>query len=100
MNDKLDLTLTNQMSGVAQLQDEMEAFARQHALPAAVLHAVQLALEEHLTNILSHGYDDLREHQIRVQIWLQASAIRIEVEDDGHAFNPLERTAPDLSKPI
>jgi serine/threonine-protein kinase RsbW len=100
MNAQLELTLANQRSAVAQLQDQLEAFARQHGLAARVLHDVQLALEEHLTNILSYGYDDKLEHQIRIRLGLSAPELRVEVEDDGHPFNPLERPAPDLSQPI
>ncbi len=100
MNDQLELTLANQRSEVARLQDQLEAFARQHGLAARVLHDVQLALEEHLTNILSYGYGDKLEHQIRVRIQFSAPELRVEVEDDGRPFNPLERPAPELSKPI
>ena len=100
MNARLELTLANRRPEVARLQDELETFARQHRLPARVLHDVQLALEEHLTNVLSHGYDDTLAHQIRVSLQLEAAKLRVEVEDDGHPFNPLEHPAPDLSKPI
>ena len=61
---------------------------------------MQLALEEHLTNILSHGYNDKLEHQIRVWVQLNTPELRVEVEDDGRPFNPLEQPSPDLSQPI
>ena len=100
MNDQFELTLVNQQSEVARLLDRLEAFARQHGLAPRVLHDVQLALEEHLTNILVHGYDDEGEHSIRVHVQLSATDLRVEVADDGHPFNPLEHPAPDLTKPI
>jgi len=100
MNDQFELTLVNQRSEVARLLDRLEAFARQHGLAPRVLHDVQLALEEHLTNILVHGYDDEGEHSIRVHVQLNAADLRIEVADDGRPFNPLEQPAPDLTKPI
>jgi len=100
MNGQLELTLTNQKSAVVGLHDQLEVFARQHGLAARVLHEAQLALEEHLTNIISYGYDDKLEHQIKVRVQLNASVLRIEVEDDGHPFNPLEQPMPDISKPI
>jgi serine/threonine-protein kinase RsbW len=100
MTKQLALTLPNQRSGVARLQDQLESFAQQHGLAARALHDVQLALEEHLTNILSYGYDDKLEHQIRVRVELNPAELRVEVEDDGHPFNPLERLAPDIFKPI
>jgi len=100
MNDQFELTLANQQSEVARLQDQLESFSRQHGFAARVLHDVQLALEEHLTNILSHGYNDKLEHQIRVRVQLHAPELRVEVEDDGRPFNPLAQPSPDLSKPI
>jgi len=100
MNDQFELTLANQRSEMARLQDQLESFARQHGLAARVLHDVQLALEEHLTNILSHGYNDKLEHQIRVWVQLNTPELRVEVEDDGRPFNPLEQPSPDLSQPI
>jgi serine/threonine-protein kinase RsbW len=100
MKEQLELTLVNQRSGVTHLQDQLEAFARQHGLAVRVLHDLQLALEEHLTNILSYGYDDKLEHHIRIRLRLQTTELQVEVEDDGHPFNPLERHPPDLSKPV
>jgi serine/threonine-protein kinase RsbW len=100
MNDPLELTLLNQRSEVARLQDQLETFAQQHGLAARLLHDVQLALEEHLTNVFSYGYDDTLEHQIKVRVHLTLPELRVEVEDDGSPFNPLERLAPDIAKPI
>lgn len=100
MIDQFELTLRNQQSEVSRLQDQLESFARKHGLPARVLHDVQLALEEHLANILSHAYEDALEHLINVCAQLSATELRIRVEDDGRPFNPLDRPEPDLSQPI
>ena len=100
MIHQFELTLPNQRSEIARLQDQLESFAHQHGLAARALHDAQLALEEHLTNVLSHGYDDTLEHQIRVRVQLNKPELRIEVEDDGVPFNPLAQPAPDISKPI
>lgn len=100
MMNQLELFLSNQRSEIPRVQDELEQFARQHQIAARPFHGLQLALEEHLTNILSHAYDDTREHQIKVRVQLNPGELRVEVEDDGRPFNPLEWSAPDLSKPI
>ena len=74
--------------------------ARQHAIPERNLHEVQLALEEHLTNIVRCAYDDEREHHIKVVLNLAAPELQIQIEDDGRPFNPLAHPAPDLTLPI
>lgn len=100
MNDPLELTLANRKSEVARLQDQFESFALNQGIAARILHEVQLALEEHLANILAHGYDDKLEHRIRVRIALENREMRVQVEDDGRPFNPLEHPAPNLSLSI
>jgi len=100
MTYQLDLTLLNRATEIARGQDQLERFAAAHHFPDRKLHEVQVALEEHLTNILHYGYDDHREHQIQIGVRLAADEMRIQVQDDGHAFNPLEHPAPDFSLPL
>jgi len=100
MTDQLELILVNRATEIARAQDELERLAAAHHFPDRPLHAVQVALEEHLTNILNYGYDDSGEHHIQIGVRLTAAELRIEVQDDGRPFNPLEHPAPDLSLPL
>jgi len=100
MTHQLDLTLLNRASEIARGQDQLEQFATVHHFPDRKLHEVQVALEEHLTNILQHGFDDHVEHQIQIGVGLSGKELCLEVQDDGRAFNPLTYPAPDLSVPL
>jgi serine/threonine-protein kinase RsbW len=100
MTHQLDLTLLNRAAEIARVQDQLEQFAAAHHFPGRKLHEVQVALEEHLTNIIHYGYDDHAEHPIQIGVRLDDAEWRIQVEDDGHAFNPLTHPAPDLSLPL
>jgi anti-sigma regulatory factor (Ser/Thr protein kinase) len=100
MTNRLELTLVNRAAEIARVQDSLEQFAGQHAVPERKLHEVQLALEEHLTNIVHYAHSDGREHCIKVVCELSASQLQIQIEDDGCPFNPLERPAPDLTLPF
>src|SRR5262245_60061575 len=100
MSKPVEFILLNRPSEIARLQDELESLGRQEGLAPKVLHDVQLAVEEHLTNILNHGFSDQRDHQIKVQLRSDESEFCIEVEDDGRPFNPLDQPAPNLSLPI
>jgi anti-sigma regulatory factor (Ser/Thr protein kinase) len=100
MTTPLELILLNRPSEIARLQDQLESLAGQLRLPPKTLHEVQLAVEEHLTNILKYGFEDESEHQIRVQVLAAPTELRIEVEDDGRPFDPLKHSPPDLSQPL
>ena len=100
MTTPLELVLLNRSSEIARFQDQLEALAAQLNLPPTPFHEVQLAVEELLSNIIKHGFDDRGEHQIRVRVIAAASEFRIEVEDDGRPFDPLKHPAPDLLQPL
>jgi len=82
------------------LLEALQTFARAHNLPAPVVQAADLALEEHLTNIINHGYTDTRPHRVSVRFALEQGFLVIEVEDNGKAFNPLEAPKVDTSLPL
>ncbi len=82
------------------MQDQLETLAREQGIPPKVLHEIQLAVEELLTNILNYAYPDQREHEIKVRLLPGESEFIIEVADDGRPFNPLEQPKPDLTLPL
>jgi anti-sigma regulatory factor (Ser/Thr protein kinase) len=95
----LQIVLKNQPREKQKVVQALEQFGRDHQLPAAVVQAADLALEEHLTNLMNYGFADNREHQIKVRFSM-ASHFIIEVEDDGPPFNPLQLPAVDTTMPL
>jgi anti-sigma regulatory factor (Ser/Thr protein kinase) len=61
---------------------------------------LHVALEEHLANVISHGYAPGETGRIVVRFGLEASFLRIEVEDDGRPFNLKEAPEVDTSLPL
>ena len=78
----------------------LEEFARQHHLAPAVLQAADLALEEHVTNVMRYAYEDTAPHEIRIRLALEPQRMQIEVEDDGRPYDPLSRPPVDTSEPL
>jgi serine/threonine-protein kinase RsbW len=100
MNPELELTVAISAAERSRTLDAVEAFGQQHGIPLRALHDVQLAIEEHLTNIQSYAYDAPGNHVIIVRLRLERDALRVEVEDDGCPFNPMQHSGPDLSLPL
>jgi len=96
----LEIILKNRPEETRKLLAALQSFVGAHDLPKPVVQAADLALEEHLTNVMSYGYDDGREHEIRVRLETNASHLVIEVEDDGRAFDPTQVPAADTSLPL
>ena len=96
----MEIVLTNRPEEKPRLLRALEAFAAEHRLPAKVLQAADLVLEEHVTNVLQYAYADTALHEIRVRLSCDEGALHVEVEDDGRAFNPLEAPPVDTSIPM
>lgn len=96
----MELILNNTLEDKERVLPVLEEFARNHQLPPKVLQAADLALEEHLTNLLAYAYDDKAPHPIVVRLTLEDRWLQIEVADDGRPFNPLSRPPVDTSLPL
>jgi serine/threonine-protein kinase RsbW len=96
----MSVTLVNDRSEVERLGRLVEAFGEEQGLAADAIFAVNLALDEVVTNIIRYAHDDGRQHSILVRLALEQDALIAEVEDDGRAFNPLDAPVPDIGAGI
>ena len=96
----LVISLRNDPAELTRLAGLLAGFAQQHEIGGADVLAVDLALHEHVTNIINYGYNDAEPHEILVRLRLQDRALFVEVEDDARAFNPLERPPADTTVPL
>jgi len=78
---------------------EVSRFLESKGIGGRSAYVADLALEELGTNILKYGYDDTAVHEIILYIQVQPGTLRLVLEDDGHPFNPLDYSEPDLHLP-
>ena len=96
----METKLYNKFSELSLLNQTLMEFGRHHGLAPTVVHDLNLALEEILTNIISYGYTDSQEHEIRVRLSMRPGEVKVEVEDDGQSFNPLAAPEPHTAKAL
>jgi len=93
------LTLTNDLAEIPRLAEAVEAFCEPFAPSMKDLLAIQLALEETVTNVINHGYKDHPAASRTFTVELAAPTpdrIRATITDDAPAYDPLARPEPDL----
>jgi serine/threonine-protein kinase RsbW len=93
----LEVSLHNQSSEIPAVHEALDEMAVRHVLSARLVARLHLALEEHLTNIISHGYKPGQAGTIAVRFALEPSALRVEIEDDAIPFNPAGVPAVDTA---
>jgi anti-sigma regulatory factor (Ser/Thr protein kinase) len=100
-SEELEIKVNNELSALERVNQALTEFGRRHRLAPKILHDINLAVEEILANIISYGYTDNREeHEIKLGVSVQPGEVRVDVEDDGRPFNPLEAPEPDTTKPL
>jgi serine/threonine-protein kinase RsbW/sigma-B regulation protein RsbU (phosphoserine phosphatase) len=94
VNAVAELRIRNQLDELARASAWLAQFAEGLALPTETLFRLDLGLTEALNNVVAYAYADAAEHEIRIRIAAEGDAVRLEVEDDGRAFDPLQAERP------
>lgn len=92
-------SLQSKTEALAAFLQTASAFLESHGLPARLVNAVKLVLEETLMNTIRYGYDNTGLHTIEVRIAVKSDEIHLCIEDDGRPFNPLTVPRQDRRKP-
>ncbi len=96
----LDISLTNDLRELAVVAGEVDAFCARHGIAPAIAYAVNLSLDELLTNTISYGYEDDGQHDIDIALRLEDGVIVVEISDDGVPFEPASAPVPDTDAPL
>ena len=100
----LEMILSNDIAEMGRVDAMVNEFGRRHDLPKALLHDVHLCLDEILSNIIRHGFDDDGKHEIALRMSVAENRVVIEVTDDARPFDPVQfpsavRSRLDARKP-
>jgi anti-sigma regulatory factor (Ser/Thr protein kinase) len=74
-------------------------FASAAGLSAQDLFALQIIVEELVTNVIDYGEVPAGEHAVTVDLTALDGLLTIVIRDRGKAYNPLRREDPDVTLP-
>jgi anti-sigma regulatory factor (Ser/Thr protein kinase) len=97
---RISLTITNELSEFGRITPRVLSFLDEHAVHHTVGYFVRVAVEELVVNVVRHGYDDDRTHEINLELEIDDNGIVVRVDDDGRPFDPRGVPEPDLAGDI
>jgi serine/threonine-protein kinase RsbW len=100
VSDFVELRLANDLAGLAEVAERVERFGAEQRLPASVVNALNVVLDEAVSNAVNHGYAAGVRGEIAVRLRRLPDTVLVEVEDDGKPFNPLQAPPPELTLPL
>lgn len=96
-----ELCIEPRVSEIPRLIDWVEACCGADGVADHVTFRVALAVEEAVTNVISHAFNGIPPpHQLTVRLAITSQLFTAEIVDNGHPFDPTAVAPPDLSLPI
>jgi serine/threonine-protein kinase RsbW len=85
---------------IERLNRLIRQFGELHDVPSRALYAVNLALDELVTNVILYGFENAAGRTVSVDISTSGGELVASVTDDGRHFNPLDVATPDINAPL
>jgi anti-sigma regulatory factor (Ser/Thr protein kinase) len=94
------IALRNDLAEIPRLTEFVDAFCAPLGPAPRDVPALQLALEEAITNVINHGYADGQPHTFTVELAAADRRVTVIVTDDAPAYDPLSRSEVDITLPL
>ena len=96
----LKLSLVNDLREIGAAAEKVDAFCEAQGISPQVAYAVNLSIDEILTNTISYGYDDDAEHRIDLTFRVDGESLVVTIVDDGRPFDSSTEREPDFDATI
>lgn len=78
----------------------IEDLAVRFDLTSETMYALQLCLEEAVTNIVTHAFKSDSAHALDLAVWRDDAALYAELTDDGPPFDPVAHVPTAMAKDL
>ena len=84
------IPMSADIAGLEIARQQARQFLLNNAVDEHALAAVELVLEEAVTNVVRYGYDNPAGHIIDIDLQVDLDEVQILIVDDGRPFDPLD----------
>ncbi len=97
---KEEIAIPAQMSYMGQVRDFIEHIGVKYKYPDKIINSYKLVIEEACTNIIRHGYRDIKGGEISIRAIIRQKSLTVVIIDQGISYDPRQAQTPDLEKYI
>ncbi len=94
------IAIPAQMSYLGQVRDFIDHIGKKYRYEDRLINSFKLVIEEACTNIIRHGYRDIKGGEITIKAIVRRQSLTIVVVDQGISYDPRQASTPDLEKYI
>lgn len=99
-DESLEISLVNDLQELARIAERIDEFCEDRDLGPQIGYAVNLSVDEILTNTISYGYDDEEPHEIEIVVSMEGDAIVVVIVDDSTAFDLSQAPDADIESSV
>ena len=99
-DETLEISLVNDLRELARVAARIDEFCAARDLGPQIGYAVNLSVDEILTNTISYGYDDEDPHKIEIVVSMEADGIVVVIVDDSTAFDLSQTPDADIESSV
>lgn len=100
MQNPVHFRIARDHAALSALAEKVEGILETRNLPPKVVFAMQLAIDELVSNILNHSSKEFASSQIEVRLGFGEGGVEVEVESEGDCFNPFLAGEPALDQSL
>lgn len=93
----ITIRLPAEVKEIERLNRLVRQFGELHEIPSRALYAVNLALDEMVTNCIAYGFEDPAGQTLEVHMETAGDSLVAWLFDEGREFDPLTAPLPDLT---
>jgi serine phosphatase RsbU (regulator of sigma subunit)/anti-sigma regulatory factor (Ser/Thr protein kinase) len=97
---KEEITIPAQMSYLIQVREFIERIGKKYKYDDKIINSFKLVVDEACTNIIRHGYRDIKNGEITLKAIIRRLSLTIIIIDQGASYDPRQANTPDLEKYI
>lgn len=97
---RLSVLIGNDRAEIARVGMAVERMVAAEDLGPRLGYAIELAVDELVTNVVCHGYPQGACGQIEVTLAIGTDWVTLTVADDGYPYDPLLAPDPPLTEPL
>lgn len=92
-----EITIPAQMSYLSQIRDFIEHIGKKYHFHDKLVNSFKLVVDEACTNIIRHGYRDIKNGEITIKAIIRRLSLTIVIIDNGTSYDPRQANTPDLA---
>ena len=83
----LEIAIANELREIVGAAAKIDTFCEDRNISPEIAYAINLSIDEILTNTISYGYDDDEPHRIEIIVRLEGAALIVVIVDDSAPFD-------------